>query len=218
MTKKYKLLIFDWDGTLVDSQSHIINSMREAIREEGYEIPEDEDIRHIIGLSLSEAVRLLVPDCNKQQMIKVSSAYKKHFFGKSALTSEFFSGAKEVLQACHDEGYLLGIATGKSKRGLEMSLKITELESLFDVTRCAEETESKPGPLMLEEILTDMNLTAADALMIGDTTFDMDMANNIDMDCMAATYGAHRKAELDTSNPTYYLSNIKELPDMLKKL
>jgi len=213
--KKYKLLIFDWDGTIIDSQAHITYCMREGIKDAGFEAPDDDAIRHIIGLSLERAAEILMPQCNAQEIDVITQQYRHHFFATGAESSEFYDGAKAILQQCFDAGYYMAVATGKSRRGLDLVLKAFDLERLFHITRCADETASKPHPLMLEEILTDLDLTPRDALMIGDTTYDMNMGNNAKMDTMAVTYGVHSKDELETTNPKYYLTNIKQLFNVL---
>ncbi len=217
MTKKYKLLIFDWDGTIIDSQAHIVHCMREGIKGAGFEAPKDDAIRHIIGLSLERAVQTLMPDCSLSEVDVMTQNYRTHFFATGAESSDFYDGAKEMLQRCFDEGYYMAVATGKSRRGLDMVLNAFNLESLFHITRCADETASKPDPMMLEEILTDLNLSRDEALMIGDTTYDMDMANNAKMDSMAVTYGVHSRKDLEPTKPNYYLNDIKQLLDVLTK-
>jgi len=215
MTKKYKLLIFDWDGTIIDSQAHIVYCMREGIKDAGFEPPDDDAIGHIIGLSLERAAEILLPQCTAEEVAHIALQYRQHFFATGAESSDFYEGAEAVLQHCFDAGYYMAVATGKSRRGLDSVLKAFDLERLFHITRCADETASKPHPMMLEEILTDLDLMPDDALMIGDTTYDMNMAHNAKMDSMAVTYGVHSKDELETTNPNYYLNDIKHLLNVL---
>lgn len=215
MTKKYQLLIFDWDGTIIDSQAHIVHCMKEGIKDAGFEAPNDDAIRHIIGLSLERAAQVLMPNCSLSEIDAITQNYRTHFFSTGAESSDFYAGAKDMLQRCFDDGYYMAVATGKSRRGLDMVLSAFSLNSLFHITRCADETASKPDPMMLEEILTDLDLNAADALMIGDTTYDMDMANNAKIDSMAVTYGVHSKKYLEPTKPKYYLNDITQLLDVL---
>lgn len=215
MEKKYKVLIFDWDGTIIDSQAHIIHCMREGIKEAGFEAPNDSSIRHIIGLSLETAIQTLLPQCDEKEVVTISDNYRRHFFATGAEASEFFEGAEDILQQCYDMGYYLAVATGKSRRGLDLVLEAFDLNRLFHITRCADETASKPHPMMLEEILTDLDLTSRDALMIGDTTYDMNMAKNANMDCTAVTYGVHSEEDLAQTEPNYYIHDIKDLIDVI---
>ncbi len=216
MTKQYKLLVFDWDGTIIDSQAHIVHCMREGIKDAGLDAPSDEAIRHIIGLSLERAIEILMPKSNGLEVETIANNYRTHFFATGAESSDFYEGAEAILQSCFDKGFYMAVATGKSRRGLDMVLDAFDLDRLFHITRCADETASKPNPLMLEEILTDLDLSYQDALMIGDTTYDMNMANNAKMDSMAVTYGVHSKEDLETTNPTYYLNDIRQLFDVLE--
>ncbi len=211
MKKKYKLLIFDWDGTIIDSQAHIIHCMSEGIKDAGFAAPDDNAIRHIIGLSLERAAEQLMPACTQAEIETICDNYRQHFFSTGTESSGFYDGAEAILQQCVDAGYYMAVATGKSRRGLDMVLEAFDLNRLFHITRCADETASKPHPMMLEEILTDLDLTPNDALMIGDTTYDMNMANNAKMDSMAVTYGVHERTDLETTNPTYFLEDIKHL-------
>ncbi len=215
MEKKYKVLIFDWDGTIVDSQAHIIHCMREGIQDAGFVAPDDDAIRHIIGLSLERAVEQLMPACRADEVVQIADNYRRYFFATGADSSDFYAGADTILQQCFDAGYYMAVATGKSRRGLDMVLHAFDLDRLFHITRCADETASKPHPLMLEEILADLDLTPDDALMIGDTTYDMTMAHYARMDSMAVTYGVHSRTDLAATKPTYFLDDIKHLFDVL---
>ncbi|MCK4707495.1 MAG: HAD-IA family hydrolase [Gammaproteobacteria bacterium] len=209
--KKYDLIIFDWDGTIIDSEAHIILSMQRAIKDEGLALPSLESIRHIIGLSLSRAIEALFPTINTDSIERIADGYRDHFFSETTSASELFDGVADVIQDLHAHGYYLAVATGKGRRGLDMALKNSGLEPFFHITRCADETRSKPDPLMLDEILTDLDLDSCKAIMVGDTSYDMDMANNIKMDSIAVTYGMHDKEHLENSNPTYFIDAIDQL-------
>lgn len=210
-TKRYELIIFDWDGTIINSQAHIISCMRKGIADEGLPIPSDNEISHIIGLSLSRAIETLLPNINAQQVQNISDSYRAHFFSDTNEGSPLFDGAAEIIQDLHANGYYLAVATGKGRRGLDDALHTTGLEPYFHITRCADETRSKPDPLMLNEILTDLDLSVNDAVMVGDTSYDMDMAKNIKMDSIAVTYGMHDKKLLEESAPTHFIDNIEQL-------
>ena len=210
-TRKYDLIIFDWDGTIIDSQAHIIGCMNAAIADEGLAVPDDEAIKHIIGLSLNGAIQSLFPDLEISAVQRVADAYRRHFFAESNENSELFDGAAELIQDLHASGYYLAVATGKGRRGLDIALNKTGLEPYFHISRCADETRSKPDPLMLDEILTDLDLDPKQAVMVGDTSYDMDMAGNINMDCIAVTYGMHDRQHLENSHPTYFIDSIHQL-------
>lgn len=209
--KKYELIIFDWDGTIIDSESHIIESMKLAIKDEGLEVPAESNIRHIIGLSLSRAVEALFPDISENAIQRLSDRYREHFFSETTSASELFDGVADVIQDLHAHGYYLAVATGKGRHGLDLALNNSGLKPFFHITRCADETRSKPDPLMLDEILTDLDLDSKKAIMVGDTSYDLEMANNINMDSIAVTYGMHDKEHLEASNPTYFIDAIEQL-------
>jgi len=213
--RKYPLIIFDWDGTLIDSQGHIIDSMRGAIGDEGLPVPDDDAIRHIIGLSLPVAIGRLLPDIDEARVQRIADRYREHFFRDSHRMAELFPGAAETVRDLHRRGYYLAVATGKGRRGLDMALEKTGLGDCFHITRCADETRSKPHPLMLEEILTDLDLGARDALMVGDTLYDLEMAHNAGMHSLAVTWGMHDRELLQKCRPTYIIDALNELPEIV---
>lgn len=209
--KKYELIIFDWDGTIIDSQAHIIKSMKNALVDEGLFVPQDEHIRHIIGLSLDSAIQTLCPELDNLAIQRIAENYRKHFFAEATESSVLFNGVADIIRDLHAAGYYLAVATGKGRHGLDIALHKTGLQPFFHITRCADETRSKPDPLMLDEILTDLDLDPRQAIMVGDTSYDMDMAGNIKMDCIAVTYGMHDKQHLENSHPTHFIDSITQL-------
>ncbi len=215
MKQRYPLIIFDWDGTLIDSQSHIVDSMRGAILEEGLEVPDDDEIRHIIGLSLPVAITRLLPEVGKEQVQRIADGYRELFFRDSHRMEQMFEGVDDIIRDLHGRGYQLAVATGKSRRGLDLGLQMTGLGKYFHITRCADETRSKPHPQMLEEILTDLDLRPRQAVMVGDTQYDMDMARSIGMDSLAVTYGMHDRELLQNSEPTYIIDELAELKNIV---
>jgi phosphoglycolate phosphatase len=208
--RKYQLIIFDWDGTIIDSQALIISSMQKAMADENLPIPLGDEVRNVIGLSLDKVILSLLPELDYPTVNRISDNYRRHFFADTN-QSELFEGVAETIQDLHASGYFLAVATGKGRRGLDLALKNTGLEPFFHITRCADETRSKPDPLMLDEILTDLDLGAEKAVMVGDTSYDMDMAGNIKMDCIAVTYGMHDENHLKDSKPTYLIDSIDQL-------
>lgn len=215
MKQRYPLIIFDWDGTLIDSQSHIVDSMRGAIIEEGLEVPDDDEIRHIIGLSLPVAITRLLPEIGEEQVQRIADGYRELFFRDSHRMEQMFEGVEDIIRDLHGRGYQLAVATGKSRRGLDLGLQMTGLGKYFHITRCADETRSKPHPQMLEEILTDLDLRPRQAVMVGDTQYDMDMARSIGMDSLAVTYGMHDRELLQNSEPTYIIDELAELKNIV---
>jgi len=215
VTKKYDLIIFDWDGTILDSEAHIIHCMANAIGDESLPIPSENQIKHIIGLSLSVAIPNLIGDVPETIVNKITANFKRHFFDPTHEDSELFEGVSNVIAELHTIGYYLAVATGKGRRGLDIAFQTTGLGQYFHLSRCADETRSKPDPMMLDEILADLDLPAERAIMIGDTSYDIEMANNIKMDSIAVTYGMHDKDHLKISNPTHFLDDIQKLYTIL---
>ena len=213
--KPYELLIFDWDGTLIDSAAHIVECIHLVIAKVGLEARTDAQIRNIIGLGLEEAFETLYPYAGHYLIHAAALEYKRQFFSSNRRASALFAGARDVLENLSAQGYKLAIATGKSRQGLNQVLAETQLGDLFPITRCADETRSKPHPLMLEEILTDYDLPAQAALMIGDTEYDLQMAHNINMHAAAVSYGVHEKEGLLALQPQICLDDIRQLPAWL---
>ena len=214
----YKLLIFDWDGTLMDSEAKIINCLRAACIEHGFIPGEDEQLKDVIGLGLREALLKLHPEENDQVIEKLADSYRQHYLEINDTHSPLFSGVENLLAELEDQGYWLAIATGKGRQGLDKVLQETQLGSRFHITRCASETLSKPHPRMLEEILEFTGLKAHEALMIGDSEYDMEMAKNANMDALAVSYGVHAIDRLLKHNPVDCLHDINELPHCLHKI
>ena len=215
MSKYYELVIFDWDGTLVDSQAQIVQCMREAFMSLDLEPPNESAIRQIVGLSLDIAVARLMPDLDKTMQIAVANVYRDIAFAHSNHSSFPFYGVKISLKYLRQCSLYLAIATGKGRRGLDAALKGSGLSSFFDITRCADETLSKPDPMMLEEILADLDINVEKAIMVGDTSYDIEMAKNIGMDSIAVTYGMHDEVQLNLCPPNYLIHDITEIQNLI---
>lgn len=214
---KYSLLIFDWDGTLLDSQAQIISCMVSAITELGLESRTPEQISNIIGLGLEEAIVSLYPSIEQKQVSLMAQTYREYYLFEDKTPSPLFDGAKEVLIKLRESGYDLAVATGKSRRGLDKGLIENNLGDFFPITRCADETRSKPHPQMLEEILVDYNTEASTALMIGDSEYDMQLANNAKVESLAVSYGVHNLLRLLKHDPVGFIDDIKQFPEWLEK-
>lgn len=210
-----KLLIFDWDGTLSDSASKIIYSVQEAAKQINFPILSDDEVKNIIGLGLPEAIAHLYPDsCSKQRKL-FRDAYVKNFLSSQHIESPLFDGVEQGLSRLKESGFLLGVATGKSRRGLNRVLSETALEPLFSATRCADETASKPNPLMLQQLLEEFKIKPELCAMIGDTEYDMAMAQALGVHRIAVSYGAHSVKRLRAYEPLLLVNEFSELVDWL---
>jgi len=201
MPLPYDLLIFDWDGTLMDSAERIAQSFHAAVRDCDLPAIEDSAIRQTIGLGVAEALARLLPARDQAQRAAVALRYREHFMRVSDVPTPLFPGVAAGLRGLAAQGYRLAVATGKSRAGLQAALIMSGTADLFCSTRCADETRSKPDPLMLYEILAQTGVDAARALMVGDTSYDMEMAARAQIDRVAVTYGVHDRAELLVHGP-----------------
>jgi len=212
----YKLLIFDWDGTIMDSVARIVDCLRISSKQVlGDENRTDHELKDVIGLGLREAIQQLHPLATEQQIQDMSNAYRYQYMEVNKTSSVLFDGAESVLDTLEKQGYWLAVATGKGRQGLDQVLDITGLGPRFHSTRCASETFSKPHPLMLEEILQQLGLNPEDALMIGDTEYDMEMARNANMDCLGVSYGVHSSERLQKHQPIGCIDHINQLEAFL---
>lgn len=211
----YRLLVFDWDGTLMDSQARIVACFQAAAADVGVNVPHGDRARDVIGLGLAEATERLFPGVDGGVVARVVERYRHHFLGDHPTPSELFPGVVETLEQLADTGYLLGIATGKSRRGLDKVLGETGLGRFFQASRCADEAFSKPHPQMLEEVMSLLGASPADTLMIGDTEYDMQMARNAGVPGLAVSYGVHEPARLLAEGALACLDHIADLPRWL---
>lgn len=210
--RKYQALIFDWDGTLVDSIGRIVTSLRVAAERCGLDQLPEARLRGIIGLGLPEAIRSLYPDLHDPARVKgFREAYSDHYLVLESEPSRLFPGVAEALDSFRAQGYRLAVATGKSRHGLQRVLEGRGWENYFDITRCADETASKPHPLMLEEILAHFGLPPRAALMVGDSPFDLQMARNVGMDAVAVGYGAVALEQLREQAPVLAIDEFVQL-------
>lgn len=211
MRRDYDLLIFDWDGTLADSVGRIVLSMRTAAIETDLEIRDDTAIKGIIGLGLPEAIRTLYPQISGNQLIEFRQHYADSYMAMDSVPSPLFDGVVESIQAFREDGYRLAVATGKARRGLDRVLKANGWQGYFDATRAADETASKPDPLMLNEIMAHCGVAPQRSLMIGDASFDLLMARNAGMDSVAVGYGAQPLESLRQFEPRLAIEHFSEL-------
>jgi phosphoglycolate phosphatase len=213
---RVQLLIFDWDGTLADSAAQIVAAMQGAIKGLGLPAREDEAIRELIGLGLNEGLQKLYPDVELAWLRRLLDSYRAKWLAEGAGEAPLFEGAQQAIEALHAAGFRIAIATGKSRRGLDRSLRHHhELRSLVVNSRCADETASKPDPLMLRELLRDEGLAAEQALMIGDTEYDAAMARAIGMPALGVACGVHLPARILQAGAHASIHSVRELPDWL---
>lgn len=210
-----ELIIFDWDGTLMDSVGQIVDSLLYAANL--YQLPlSPEAAANIIGLGLPEAMAVLFPQ-HAHLRDEIQAVYGQHYVAHSQHGTGLFAGIAELLMTLHARGVRLAVATGKSRAGLDRVLAQSGLAHLFEVTRCAGETTSKPDPHMLREILQQTGLPAQRCLMVGDSSYDLEMAQRIDMPSLGVTYGVHQAERLNAYAPRALVDSVPQLTNYLLK-
>ena len=210
MAKKFELLVFDWDGTLLDSAAAIVEAIGAACADLGLTRPTAEQARHVIGLGLRDALRLVAPDLPEARYPQMAERYRHHYLARDH-ELRLFTGAAELVADLAAAGFLLAVATGKSRFGLQRALQSSGLGAYFQASRCADECFSKPHPQMLLELMSELSVVPEKTLMIGDTTHDLQMARNAGVDCLAVAYGAHPAAALDALAPRARLHDVAEV-------
>jgi phosphoglycolate phosphatase len=208
MPRQFDLLIFDWDGTLMDSAALIVESIQSACADLGFAVPDDRACRHIIGLGLVQALQTLLPDLAEAMYPALVDRYRQHYLGRDAQLP-LFEGVGESLAELRETGFALAVATGKSQAGLQRALQHHDLGAHFVATRCADQTHSKPHPAMVLELLEETGTLPGRALVIGDTAHDMQMAAQAGVARLAVTYGAHRREDLTPHAPLALLDDYR---------
>jgi phosphoglycolate phosphatase len=211
---KYPLIVFDWDGTIIDSPAAIVDCIVDAARDTGLGAPERSRAAHSIGLGLHEALRFAVPDLPAERTAEFVAHYRRHFLARQD-SMRLFDGMRELLAGLA-ASHTLAIATGKSRRGLERGLEATGVGPCFAASRCADETNPKPHPAMLLELMDELEVPQEQVLMIGDTSHDLEMAKAAGVDAVAVTYGAHSEQALRAFSPLGCFSNVASLIEWLK--
>ncbi len=206
----YQLIIFDWDGTLMDSTRLIASCLQCACRDVGLAVPEFVDAKFVIGLGLEDTVRYVAPDADAEGARRLVERYRHHFLAREHEVP-LYAGVAEMLADLHGRGKRLAVATGKARRGLERALDSTGLRPWFETTRCADEGFAKPHPDMLQVILECTGVEARDAIMVGDTIHDLDLAANAGVDAVAVSYGAHDEVLLGTRSAKAVFRNVADL-------
>lgn len=214
--QNYDLIVFDWDGTLMDSTAAISGAIQRACADLGLTVPSREQASYVIGLGLEDALRHTAPDLPPADYPRLVAAYRKHYF---ALDEQLvlFDGVLDLLHELKSAGYNLAVATGKSRIGLARAMDRPELRGLFDATRTADETFSKPHPAMLHELMAELASPPQRTVMVGDTTHDLQMARNAQCDAIGVSYGAHAAAQLQALAPVGLVRSVGELRCFLQQ-
>lgn len=217
MNKAFELIVFDWDGTLMDSHQRILDCLKAAANDCAAEQLSDDEFSNVIGLGLKEATQSLYPRFSPREVNAYADRYRHHYLVGNNTHSPLFKGARDVLQSLKDAGYRMAVATGKGRQGLDLVLEESQLGAFFLSTRCASETLSKPHPQMLEEIMHELAIEPEQTLMIGDTEYDMELAQNAGTHSLAVSYGVHSLDRLLKHSPLGHINQINELPAWLHK-
>jgi phosphoglycolate phosphatase len=210
MPKQFELLIFDWDGTLMDSAGVIVDSIQRACEDIGLPAPSERASRQIIGLGLMQALQTLLPDLPAEDYPRLVERYRHHYLGRDAQLP-LFAGVADGIRALSDSGFTLAVATGKSRVGLERALEASGLGAWFVATRCADQTHSKPHPAMVLELIDELDADPDRTLVIGDTSHDLLMAANAGVASLGVTYGAHEAGDLHPHAPLALLDSFVEV-------
>jgi len=219
LRRKYDLIVFDWDGTLFDSTALITRCIQKAVVDVGGARPSDSQASHVIGLGLMDALARAAPDVPKEKYPQLGERYRHYFFKEQDAVS-LFDGVIDMLQALKAQHYWVTIGTGKSRRGLDVTLEREVngllLSSLFDGSRTADQTQGKPHPQMLFELMREFGVEAGRTLMVGDTTHDLQMALNAGCDAVGVNYGAHDHETLESCHPLFIADSVAQLRQWLK--
>lgn len=214
--RQYDLIAFDWDGTLFDSTAIIVRSIQDAVRDVGGQVPSQEAASYVIGMGLMQALAHAAPDVPPEQYPLLSERYRHHYFARQHDIA-LFQGVLPMLQALRERHHWLAVATGKSRRGLNEALQAVELQGVFDGSRTADETAGKPHPLMLQQLMREFGVDPERTLMIGDTTHDLQMAQNAGCMSVGVSYGAHHPAGFSAFAPRFVAHSVQQLHDWLQQ-
>lgn len=215
--KPFRLVIFDWDGTVMDSGQTILACMRSSFADVDYTYPGDDMVRGGIGLGLDQMLVYLAPEAPKALHRKIIARYRHHWLSNQKDEHQPFEGAEETIVALSEQGYQLAVATGKSRAGLDRELARTGLDRYFLTTRTVNESPSKPNPQMLLDVLEDLGARPQNALMVGDSTYDLEMAHHAKVASVGVLCGSHSRAKLEHWGPLQCLPDISGLPSWLER-
>ena len=215
-TRNFDLIAFDWDGTLFDSTALIARCIQAACADVGTRVPTDSQASYVIGMGLTEALQHAAPDLPRERYGELAERYRHHYFARQH-EIVFFDGTLAMLQDLRARGHRLAVATGKSRRGLDDALTTSALRGLFDASRTADETASKPDPRMLLELMDELQIAPERTVMIGDTTHDLLLARNAGAARIGVSYGAHDHASFTEFEPLHVAHSVIELHDWLTR-
>lgn len=213
--RKFDLIAFDWDGTLFDSTAAITRSIQLAVADVGGTVPSDAQASYVIGMALLPALAHAAPDVPQEKYNDLTNRYRYHYLKQQELIT-LFAGVLPMLEALRERGHWLAVATGKSRRGLNEALQHADLRGMFDSSRTADETAGKPHPLMLQELMAELDVPPERLLMIGDTTHDLQMARNAGCASVAVAYGAHDPRDLQACQPLHVAADVADLHQWLR--
>lgn len=216
MQTQFDLIVFDWDGTLMDSAAAIVHAIQAATEDLGYAAPPAHQARHVIGLGLADALQRAVPHLPPDAYPRMVERYRHHYLARDHELS-LFAGVESLLAELAEQGYRLAVATGKSRLGLDRALAHSGLGRYFHALRCADQCHSKPHPQMLEELMQELGAAPLRTLMIGDTTHDLQMARNAGTGGVGVSYGAHPAADLHSLAPLACVHSVAELQQWLRQ-
>jgi len=214
--RQFDLIVFDWDGTLFDSTALITRCIQSACADVGVAVPNDKDASYVIGMGLVEALQHAAPGLPVERYPELGLRYRHHYMARQH-EIVLFDGTLAMLQALKQRHHWLGVATGKSRRGLDEALNSVQLRGMFDGTRTADETASKPNPQMLLELMREFGVEPARTLMIGDTTHDLQLAANAGTARVGVSYGAHASEAFDEFAPLHVAHSVADLHDWLAR-
>jgi phosphoglycolate phosphatase len=214
--RNFDLVVFDWDGTLFDSTALIARCIQAACADLGVPVPSDKEASYVIGMGLIEALQHAAPDLPRERYQELGARYRHHYFARQH-EIVLFEGTLPMLQALKARNHWLGVATGKSRRGLDEALQTVQLKGVFDATRTADETASKPDPRMLNELMREFGVEPERTLMIGDTTHDLQLAANAGTAAIGVAYGAHDHASFAGFDTRAVAHSVAELHDWLAR-
>jgi phosphoglycolate phosphatase len=214
--RQFDLIAFDWDGTLFDSTQIIVRCIQAAVKDVGGTVPSDKDAGYVIGLGLQQALAHAAPDVPQDKYPLLGERYRHHY-QLHAHDLSLFEGVVPLLAALKAQGYLLAVATGKSRLGLDDVLQTVQLKGVFDASRTADKTAGKPDPKMLYELMAELGTTAQRTLMVGDTTHDLQMALNAGCPSLGVSYGAHQPSAFAALNPLHVAHSVPDMHDWLLK-
>ena len=213
-TRNFDLIAFDWDGTLYDSTQIIVRCIQAAVKDVGGTVPTDEAAGYVIGLGLVQALAHAAPDVPQDKYPLLGERYRYHY-QLHAQDLSLFAGVLPLLAALKAHGYLLAVATGKSRHGLDEVLQTVQLKGVFDASRTADKTAGKPDPKMLYELIAELGTTAQRTLMVGDTTHDLQMALNAGCPSLGVSYGAHESTAFAALKPLHIAHSVQDMHDWL---